>query len=603
MSDLLKANPFVVQSPEDISALDAHDLFVDVFTDFEKLTSTGHTFIHGPRGCGKSMMFRYMQPDCQSLSREIGVSELPYFAAWVPIKNMQANLTELKRLEGHAANYIINEHVLTIYILEKVLETLTSGIIPLEDKNITENDISLAFNECFIKRLEICRWKKPDGLETPKTLKDFFSVMHDISLKLVEQINNFLQDLALDRLPIEDYDGPLCGYHDFLLPFFKKTKSYLKCFPNSPVFLLLDDADNLNFAQTKILNSWIGTRTHSDVSIKVSTQLRYKTYLTHSGQSIDAPHDFSEIEISTVYTTKNKTYSDRIAAIIDKRLRKAGIDQSAQSFFPEDPQQVEAIDKIKARIAETWDSGEGRGHRKRDDVTRYARPDFIKELGGPRKSTHTYSYSGFDQLVNISSGIVRCFLEPASQMYSEAKSKAVKAEIKYIEPAIQNEKIREFANKFLHSDLEDRKKVEEEDTIVQVGELTQFEKLENLLLSLGGTFSLLLNSDRSERRVFSIAFSDKPDREVLGVLRLGIEEGYFHVSSIGNKEGNGRTKLYILNRRLAPCFNLDPTSFAGYLFVTNNSMRNALLNPKFYLRSLESLGFERTFDSDQMELF
>ena len=65
-------NPFSVQTPEDISAKEAYDLFVDVFTDFYQIPNQGHTFVHGPRGSGKSMMFRYMMPDCQALKNKIG---------------------------------------------------------------------------------------------------------------------------------------------------------------------------------------------------------------------------------------------------------------------------------------------------------------------------------------------------------------------------------------------------------------------------------------------------------------------------------------------------------------------------------------------------
>ena len=113
---------------------------------------------------------------------------------------------------------------------------------------------------------------------------------------------------------------------------------------------------------------------------------------------------------------------------------------------------------------------------------------------------------------------------------------------------------------------------------------------------------MLLDSDRAERRVFSIAFSDKPDKEVLSILRLGTEEGYFHESTIGNKEGTGRTRLFIMSRRIAPCFNLDPTSFAGYLFVTNERVRQATQNPKAFLRDVEKLGLDKAFECEQLDL-
>ena len=61
----MKENPFEIKTPEQNSAQDVVDLFVDVFPDFYQVLEKGHTFINGPRGSGKSMMFRYIQPDCQ----------------------------------------------------------------------------------------------------------------------------------------------------------------------------------------------------------------------------------------------------------------------------------------------------------------------------------------------------------------------------------------------------------------------------------------------------------------------------------------------------------------------------------------------------------
>ena len=73
MSAIIKKNPFAVQTPEDMAAKDVNELFVDVFTDFYQVPRQGHTFLNGPRGSGKSMMFRYMEPDCLSFPCKDGV--------------------------------------------------------------------------------------------------------------------------------------------------------------------------------------------------------------------------------------------------------------------------------------------------------------------------------------------------------------------------------------------------------------------------------------------------------------------------------------------------------------------------------------------------
>jgi hypothetical protein len=119
---------------------------------------------------------------------------------------------------------------------------------------------------------------------------------------------------------------------------------------------------------------------------------------------------------------------------------------------------------------------------------------------------------------------------------------------------------------------------------------------------LGGTFHEKLVSDDSERRVFSVAISGQPDPEIVEAFEMGVRYGYFHRSSIGNKDGTGRTRLYVLTRRLAPHFNLDPSSFAGYLWVTNDLLREGMANPEKTLRKIKKSGIA-AFETAQLSLF
>ena len=68
--------------------------------------------------------------------------------------------------------------------------------------------------------------------------------------------------------------------------------------------------------------------------------------------------------------------------------------------------------------------------------------------------------------------------------------------------------------------------------------------------------------------------------------------GFFHESYIGNKEGDGRTWLYVLNRGLAPIFHLDPTGFTGYLFMTNDDLRKAIQTGKRLRKVTDEKGLD-----------
>ena len=158
-------NPFSVQTPEDISAKEAYDLFVDVFTDFYQIPNQGHTFVHGPRGSGKSMMFRYMMPDCQALKNNSTFDKLDYFSLYVPIKKTDLNVINLDRLENNA-QHLLNEHLLVTHIATIVFDYLIYLLKEHHDKiNNGNNKEALSFlNSCFIPNLKSIgyNYEKPE---------------------------------------------------------------------------------------------------------------------------------------------------------------------------------------------------------------------------------------------------------------------------------------------------------------------------------------------------------------------------------------------------------------------------------------------------------
>ena len=598
-------NPFTVKTPEGLEASVATQLFVDVFTDFYKIREPGHSMLNGPRGSGKSMMFRFLEPDCQCLKNNCELKDLQYFAVLVSIKNTDLNLTEFRRFSNHAFNYVLNEHFLTTYVASKIFTYISRLDLDPSNEYLTEvNHFVKKIQRERLVRLGMSSYKAE--FEPFETIKDAFSALGDLFDSLYLEVIQFARRLSFTKqTPI--YEGPLCGYLDFLYPALKDLRD-LGFMPQKPIYLLMDDADVLNLAQTKILNSWIGTRTSSDVSIKISTQNRYKTLSKASGGSIESPHDYSEVNIADLYTTKRGKYQSRVREIIQKRLELYGINSTPEEFFPVFKKQEDRIEEIKAGILSGEILVSGNGYRPSDDALRYARPMYMASLAGKSKSSSKYMYAGFDQLVHISSGLIRFFLDPAALMFSEQQAKS-NGEVKRIEPSIQDHEIRIMSNNLLTSDFD---KITSEDDEIEYeiidGNITSFTekkiKLRNLIEALGGAFRQKLLSNDTERRVLSIAFTDAPQPDVVEIFDMGVSYGYFQKSTIGNKDGTGRTAHYIMTRRLAPYFNLDPSSFSGYLFVTNERLRQAMNNPLNLLRKIKKQGVEGVFDGErQLSLF
>jgi len=562
-------NPFAVQTPEDISAENAHDLFVDVFSDFHQVPKPGHTFLHGPRGSGKSMMFRYMLPDCQLIDLKSKINELNYFSLYVPIKKTDLNIIDLQKLENHA-EYVLNEHLLVTYFAANIFEDLSKlvDLNSIDSSNFKNVD---KFNSKFKQLLTFSGDKDLENFTLGEKID--FAILKDKMNSLHRSARNYINRISFNT--ILPYEDALCSYLDFLFPLIQNLRDLGFIGETCPIYLLIDDADNLSLTQTKILNTWVSFRTTAHVSIKISTQLNYKTYRTVNGSRIDSPHDYSEVNIATIYTSSKDKFYKRIVDIVEKRLKLyLDLDISAKEFFPSNNEQEKRINIISEEIRSNY-SDKGKGASAADDVKRYARPDYIKYLK-MKKSGSTYSYSGFLQLVSISSGIIRYFLEPASKMYGEMMSLGTANDIKEIPHTVQHEKIIEYSSEFLTTEFD--KVFKNEDHTPET--LSTSDKLYNLINALGEMFHEILVSNASERRVFSIAFTSRPSTSLLKVLDLGVSYGYFHESTIGNKKGSGRSKLYILSRLLGPYFKLDTTSFAGYKFIKAEVIEIATIKPK-----------------------
>ncbi|WP_333602451.1 hypothetical protein [Atlantibacter hermannii] len=576
-------NPFEVRTPEALSSSDTAKLFVDVFTDFHKIKEVGHTFINGPRGTGKSMMLRYLEPDVQLEAGNVKeYNELKYYAIHIPIKKAWSDITEWGLLKG-ASYHVIAEHVMVSHIMFMAMKSFKK-IIPSE--RFESNEIRLYFN----RMLSLSGHQGLD--EDIDTGVQLISALEEIFECEFLKIKQFLRRLLFKKAEDINFDGAIFSYLDFVVPVFSFLKE-MKVFSGGPFFLLIDDADQLDLGMQRILNTWVSCRTIDTVCLKIATQMRYKTYRTEDGKLIESPHDYSDVNISSIYTRNGSKYFSRITEIVEKRLSLYGINAKASDFFPEDEKQKLQIEKIKQEIITSRVDGAGYGgNRQSDDIIRQAIPIYMSRLAGASKSSATYSYAGFKNLVDLSSGVIRWFLDPAAKMYSETISLNAKRlsslssegnTLSNIPIDIQDKVIKDWSFEFIDSELPKFKNSEEH--IDNKSSTSEISRLFNLITALGELFrARLLDESARERKLSSILITDEIPSELERILNLGVELGYLQKSSIGSKEGRGRRPRFTLSRRLSPYFKLDPSGYAYNLSVTSASLVKATTEPRAFVR-------------------
>lgn len=565
------ANPFSVFTPEGLTAEEVVSIFYPDMPGLGSIQNPGHAFVIGARGSGKSILLRYHEPDCQRQKTGKDLSDLPYVSLYVSFRETQAQISELARFADKHGEVFFNEHLLVLAIGAQIVLRL------LRNNPIGDEPLSAMALEQYRDIIALLA-----GVDHDITSIGTNEGLRFVATKLQKGYRDAVQFVKRHgfRSEILPYTGDLFGFDDLLLPLIGLIKSALIIPDGTPILLLLDDADSLTLTQTRIVNSWVARRLHTQCSLKVAAQITaYKTMLTVYDTRIEAPHDYHEINLSDPTSkASEKAYVSRVAGIVQQRLRTVGLIKAADKFFEEDNLQRLAIEREAKRLLTEW-AENGRGHRARDDAYRYARPNYIADLGGSRKSRSSYSYSGFNQLVHVSSGVTRFFLEAAADMYSKAEEAAPRGSkaITFIAPHIQNQVVREHASRQMIGDLKDLQK----DVERLKGDPQQAIQLTNLINGLGALFeNALTDKSLSERKLFSFALSDDPTQQIEEVLSLGIRYGYLFQGIIGRKEGTGRAPLYILSRRLAPLFNLDPMGFSGYKFLPARTIEMLMNEPE-----------------------
>lgn len=589
----ISENPFAVHSPDALKEVPAEtivDLFIEDHTQLDNVKEKKHTFIWGPRGSGKSFMLRYLEPQCRfeeySTPEQFFESDQPFLGIYTPCKKGEIDKTELDLLDDRASQ-VISEHLLNLTVAEETLSTLDSQFPEehFDEKSLVE------FAERIIGLFDSgsITSSKEYASDRYELEEDPIKWLQELFISEKRNIAHYLQELSLN--PNTNYTGATSGYHDFLLPLMDSVQDLLGR-QDTPIYIFLDDAFHLFEEQQEVINTWIANRDQSTLCVKVSSsRSRYQTFETKGPGMIELTHDYTEVDFEELYTNEDKQYAKKVRNIVEKRLELSDVPtDDIEEFLPEREFEQKKLEEISEQLKEEWIE-EGKPGRRNDYITRYSKARLFQELA--KGKTKKY-YCGFNELVHISSGVVRNFLEPCQLMVNEVKRQGKDIdEIDHIPPKIQSEVMRQNAEDFLQEAPEKIAKSLSQE------EMQYLDDLKTLIRSLGELFyKRLIDPESRQPRVdsFTVNGEISDDSDLGKVLKLGERIGYFKVSTYSKKGGGGRSDWYILNRRLAPMFKIDPTAFEGRLTLRPELLEIGCEDPHEFVR--RRLGL----DEDQVSL-
>lgn len=587
----MSINPFSNDYPENMSNELIKELFVDEFVDLSDVLNNNHHFIWGARGSGKSMLFRYIEACCYSDSvkglQQQSLIDKPMIPIYYKIANNALRVAEFKLIDKNYAA-LLSEHILIMSIVRLTLNNIKKyKDIEKVDKINYVKKIVYGFFGIEIAESLRCANMITSMEEEPLEWLDL------ICQREVQAVYNYLKNIY-KKVDL-GYQGTIAGYHDFLIPFFKLTKELIGI--NDLVFyLLIDEAGRTYEFQQEILNGWIACRNHDLLSLKLtSVKIEYVTFYTRDKWIIQNTHDYSETDLSIVrYSISD--YKNKVRKVVQKRFDayKIKIDD-VEKFFPFDEDYQKLINQERDELKKEYENCSTK-EKFGEFCSRRLMPRVYQHLSKNRLNPR---YMGFDILVATSSGIIRNFLEPSRMMYDAVLYQNKGAKILEIPVNIQEEKITKYSQDFyekIHCISSDP-----QDNIV-------IKKLENLVRALGNYFrERLLTENLTEGRIFSFTVRqiEQLDYSERRVLQLAEQNDYLQKSFYSGKNRKSAEEWYLLSRRLAPFFKLDPTALKGRVAFSSFDIQMAMNDPdRFVKEKIDKLRKKQSDDKIiQMELF
>ncbi len=373
------------------------------------------TLIEGGRGSGKTMILKSLQAQIamQRLNKQsFSETGLTYFGVYCRLSRWSfETLSEGETLleifgEDMAAQLFQTELYLQLMqALIDEIQTCANKKI-LEITSTQERSISNA-------AIEIIR----HDIDVNDMPQDFDNAKHLIQTDL-RRIGNYLFRRQLGETPV--YEGPILMRRE-LQDVCYRIRACISEMANITIYFLLDEYENLLPFQKVVVNTLIKWSQAGEFSIKVVTKKTgFQDPRTLEGQEIERPDDYTaaDLDYDLSNTSMRKNYKRLLIRICEKMLNNEGFEETDISkLLEERPHLDDSIKekmehKIKEIIAEQGTEWDTLSEEKRKEYWHQLEVgSYYRVISGKKV------FSGIDDLIILSSGIIRYFLELCGTAY------------------------------------------------------------------------------------------------------------------------------------------------------------------------------------------
>ena len=553
----LDDNPFEYEAANNLSDDLILEYYVDDFNYSRFIQSKRNVFLFGERGSGKTMAFLYNSFAIQrklverNQEKEVRPSTL---GVYIPCNTHLIHKPEYQLHEEHLAQ-VISEHYLVLAMTYYVADALCG--IPNILADVDEPALYSELNFVLGGSL-------PEGTDPLNSIRMFIRR---------ELLNT---QRSLNRPEADAFHYNTFSFGSMFVPFLTTCSEKIPYLSDRHFLLMLDDAQELNSYQIRILNSWISHRDHSLFSFKIAiARVSSHTMKTASGGTLLEGHDYTRVDLEARLENRHSDFFKFAKELIEKRLHRAGVSTVPEDFFPLNNRMHEGLKAARTLVEQKAKADGKRGKALQDHVYKYGRVEYFR---GRDPKSNRPPYSGFETLVFLSTGVVRNLLEPCFRMFDAARSELEsaatghKAAVERIEPRIQTKEILKLSEDKWDW-LRDGIARDIEGCSTEEGG-----RVYKLLDALAILFRNRLMNHRSEPSALSFTISGQDSSVMSDLNRLVTilrKAQLLYVRSGPAKDRGRREPYYEPNRMLWPIRALDPHGQHARVSITAQALLTA----------------------------
>lgn len=353
---------------------DLNEMFVAPnYAGFSKIYSHDkHHIIQGARGTGKTVILRGL-----SIEYLGNIEKQDHFGFWIPMNPELTGPIKKDKETEPTDWYNSFASYLSVLFAEKAIDSLNYC-----HQNGTFKPTAGAIED-FIRKVSGDFSFDPNEIHT---LGDLYEAIGDFRSKSFLTYGETRENTR--------FTDP-----SYYRRFFESRLPHLSpIFKDKPIFIVLDDAHNLNESQKKVLVTMIANRV-TPISFKIGTAMEFGVYQDYFNTTIQDSKDYETIYLDRIdpRTNGQKQYEEFLEELSNIRLHNAG-------------QHIKVKDLL---------------------------PPFATK---PLKGEH---YAGFNDYVALSSHVIREYISLVKDTIYAAYPNVYKqqAELEPINPKIQNEQI------------------------------------------------------------------------------------------------------------------------------------------------------------------